>query len=100
MICKLDTEKYLTRIWMVLVTVAMVFSEVHADSFEKLLMPGPVISGHAKYENDCAQCHDVLGKGKQRSLCLACHEDIATDVAKKSGYHGKYDVASKQDCKS
>ena len=100
MIYKLDMYKYFSFSWVVLATIAISCSEVHAESFEKLLMPGPVISGHAKYENDCGQCHDVLGQGEQRSLCLDCHKDIKADVNKKSGYHGKYKVASKQNCKA
>ena len=50
---------------------------------EKLVMPGPVISGHAKFEADCRGCHAAFAKTRQNTLCLDCHEDIARDL------HGK-----------
>ena len=37
--------------------------QAYADSYEKLLMPGPVIKGHAKYESECTKCHVLFEKG-------------------------------------
>ena len=34
-----------------------------AQSLEGVLMPGKVISGHAKFEEQCAKCHGPDGKG-------------------------------------
>lgn len=69
-----------------------------ADSFESLIMPGPVIEGHAKYEQECSKCHDVLDKSNQKRLCLDCHKDINKDISRLKGYHGKNSLAKKADC--
>jgi len=59
-----------------------------ADSLESLLMPGPLIEGHKKLEDDCSNCHKPLGNIPQRTLCLACHEDIKADIESTTGLHG------------
>ena len=61
---------------------------IHAESFEKLLMPGDVITDHKKYEDKCSNCHEVLNKERQSSLCRACHENIDKDLKSKKGFHG------------
>lgn len=62
-----------------------------AESLEKALMPGEVIQGHAKYENECKNCHVILDKSAQTRLCQDCHKDIAGDIKTKSGLHGHLD---------
>lgn len=62
---------------------------VQADKLETLIMPGKVIAGHAKYEEDCNQCHKVFKKEDQSQLCLDCHKDVAKDVGSKRGFHGR-----------
>ena len=62
---------------------------VRADSVETALMPGEVIEGHAKWEQDCAKCHKRFNKAAQTTLCLDCHKEVATDVVQKGGYHGR-----------
>lgn len=52
-------------------------------------MPGKVIQGHAKYEDDCKNCHKRFDKAAQDRLCMDCHKEIGNDVAQKQGYHGK-----------
>ena len=47
--------------------------------FEKLVMPGPLVDGHAKLEKDCLQCHVPFSRQSQSNLCLACHKEIAAD---------------------
>jgi len=59
-----------------------------AIDVERLVMPGPVIEGHAKYESECSKCHRPLSRTTQRSLCLDCHEKVAEDVKGKKGFHG------------
>ena len=51
-------------------------------------MPGKVIQGHAKYEEDCNQCHAKLKKTDQTTLCLDCHKKVAQDLRQKRGLHG------------
>ena len=75
-------------------------TNVNADSFESLIMPGPVIEGHKKYEEDCKQCHNIFNKKEQNSLCLKCHKDINKDIENDMGYHGKYSLVKKVDCKT
>ena len=70
-----------------------------ADSIEKLLMPGSVISGHAKYEDKCSNCHQPLGKVSQRTLCLDCHKEVNKDLTTHVGFHGMNNL-DKTDCKS
>lgn len=70
----------------------------YADSFESLIMPGPVIKGHAKFEQKCNECHNIFDKDDQDSLCLSCHKDIRKDIEKNTGYHGKYPVISNTEC--
>lgn len=60
-----------------------------ATELEKLLMPGALARDHAKLEADCGNCHDRTDKQRQRQLCLDCHDDVAADVAAKSGFHGR-----------
>lgn len=60
-----------------------------AQSIEKALMPGPVIEGHAREEQECAKCHKRFDKDAQTGLCLDCHKDIARDVSSKTRLHGR-----------
>ncbi len=86
---------------LVLLIVALLSSlSLHAAGFERLLMPGEVIQGHAKYEAQCERCHLDFDKGKQRRLCLDCHERVAADVADGKGFHGRDRAASQQECRT
>lgn len=60
---------------------------------ETLLMPGKLVTAHAKYEENCSSCHDRSNRGRQPQLCLACHKDVAADVAAKRGFHGRLEGA-------
>ncbi len=60
----------------------------HADSINDLLLPGPVIKGHAKYESDCRSCHKQFDKAGQSGLCKDCHKEIRKDIEEKHGFHG------------
>jgi hypothetical protein len=64
-----------------------------AGQLEKLLMPGELAAAHAELESDCGTCHDRTDKGRQRALCLDCHEEIAADVSARRGFHGRSAVA-------
>jgi len=70
------------------IAVLPVHEYVHAAGIESLVMPGSLIKGHARYENECNRCHRPFSKGQQRTLCLDCHEDVAADVKTGHGYHG------------
>lgn len=69
-----------------------------ADTFEKALMPGEVIRGHAKYENDCNHCHVRFDKAAQSRLCADCHKDIALDMSNKTRLHGRLEEKTCRTC--
>mgnify|MGYP001818962214 FL=1 len=81
--------------------LVFVITNVNANTFESLLMPGPVIKGHAKYEQKCDQCHDTSGKKQQGRLCVKCHahENILDDISNKTGFHGHLNAKVKSECK-
>src|SRR5512139_641396 len=60
-----------------------------ADSLESVLMPGKVIQGHAKTEEQCNKCHVRFQRAGQDALCADCHKDVARDIAQKQGFHGR-----------
>jgi len=67
--------------------------------FERLVMPGPLIEGHAKYEKDCGNCHEPFSKASQSELCLNCHKEIATDKQGRQGLHGRMPEIVNSECK-
>jgi len=71
--------------------------EASALRIERLVMPGDLIQGHAKFEDECEKCHVSLTKDAQTKLCRDCHEDIDHDVITKTGFHGAASL-SKREC--
>jgi hypothetical protein len=61
------------------------------QGLERLVMPGPLVEGHAELESDCGNCHRAFQKGAQGDLCLACHDhaQIAVDRERRTGFHGR-----------
>ncbi|HLF10799.1 MAG TPA: cytochrome C [Gammaproteobacteria bacterium] len=57
-------------------------------SIERLIMPGPVVSAHAELENTCTSCHVPFSRELQSQLCLNCHDEIAVDLQRGTGFHG------------
>ena len=68
--------------------------------FEKLVMPGPLIDGHAQLEKNCNSCHEPFARQSQSGLCLACHKAVAADRQGARGFHGRHPEASKGECKT
>ena len=64
-------------------------SPASATLVERALMPGEVISAHAKWEDDCKSCHVSFDREGQTALCVACHKEIGADVKARSGMHGR-----------
>ncbi len=62
---------------------------VRAQGIESIMAPGQLIQGHAKYDDDCKQCHVKLDRKAQDSLCMACHKEVGADVRTQKGYHGR-----------
>ena len=64
---------------------------ISAEKFslkKMLLMPGDLINGHLELEDDCENCHVEFDQSSQNPLCIDCHEEIAADLKKTSGFHG------------
>ena len=55
---------------------------------QKILIPGPVIQGHADIENECEKCHASFDSDSFTEQCLDCHEEIAADRDQRKGFHG------------
>jgi hypothetical protein len=68
-------------------------------SLERAVMPGPVIEGHAKYENECEKCHSPFSKDQQGDLCAACHKEVRADIQEKKGFHGRSSEVGRHDCR-
>lgn len=68
------------------------------QSLESAIMPGRVIEGHAKLESDCSQCHVRFDRAAQTRLCLACHKEVAADVQRRAGFHGRQPEAPCRSC--
>jgi hypothetical protein len=71
------------------VTALSIVPKAGAAGIETLLMPGKVAKAHAKFEETCSNCHDRADRSRQSALCLDCHKDIAADVRRKGGFHGR-----------
>jgi hypothetical protein len=71
-----------------------------ALDWESLVMPGPVISGHAEIEKDCRKCHVPFARDEQRALCLDCHDKIAADILGKKGFHWRSSAARQGECRN
>ena len=67
---------------------------------EKLVMPGPVIQGHADVEAECTRCHIPFHAEAQNDLCQDCHSDIGTDLREGWGFHGLDPAVANSDCKT
>lgn len=85
-------------------TIIMSTHTVNADmidSMELALMPGQLSKAHAKFEADCNECHKFFKQAFQSDLCLNCHDhkNIADDIKKKEGFHGRIPDISTKECK-
>ena len=69
-----------------------------SQTLESLVMPGPVIEGHAEVETECSACHAPFARDEQRALCIDCHEDIGADVDNLRGYHGSSETVRDARC--
>jgi hypothetical protein len=67
---------------------------------QQILMPGPLVAGHAEYETKCESCHTSFEKTEMTNLCLNCHKDIANDRISYSRFHGQDRLASTNDCET
>lgn len=78
--------------------LAMGWVPAQAQSLESVLRPGPVISGHQKWEDDCAACHVRFDREAQNGRCMDCHKDVARDVRGHTGMHGRIKPQACRSC--
>ena len=62
---------------------------VAAQGIESILAPGKLVQAHAKWENDCSQCHVKFDRKAQDGLCMSCHKEVGSDMRARAGYHGR-----------
>lgn len=82
-------------------TIFAMLSPMAAEAqslFDRLVIPGDLIEGHAKYQSDCKNCHEPFSKSSQTKLCLDCHKKVAGDRSQRRGFHGLRTDAVKADC--
>ncbi len=77
--------------WMLGIIVLLASAPADATRFETVLMPGKLSQAHADIEAECDLCHERFRKRGQAEKCLACHDhaDIAADINKQEGFHGR-----------
>lgn len=95
----------MSRVRPILAAVAVMASllaglPAQGASLETLLMPGQVIAGHAKFEQECARCHDRADRGRQPQLCMDCHKDVGADVRARTGFHGRLKGIDAAQCRA
>ncbi|MBU0622265.1 MAG: cytochrome C [Gammaproteobacteria bacterium] len=76
------------KVMLVVVMTFVCSGLARADSVNNLLSPGKLISGHAKYDNECDKCHKPYDKAAQSGLCRDCHKEVSKDINEKRRYHG------------
>ena len=99
MAARSSTLRTLAAVVAALGLTAFGFSVSAETIFEKLVTPGDLIEGHAKFEKTCATCHSSFSKGAQKQLCLDCHKPVAAGLAAKSGFHGKHPTVKDTECR-
>lgn len=89
----------LLRLVVAVIIISLPTAPATAQSwFDRLVMPGPLVKGHAEYEKECNKCHEPYSKGSQTQLCLDCHKDVAADRSQSLGLHGRRPDAVKAEC--
>lgn len=71
---------------------------VAAQQINKLVMPGKLVQSHADIEAQCDACHSATDTIAQSTLCMDCHEEVARDRTDNTGFHGRFDAASRNEC--
>ncbi len=90
-------------LWLLLGAVAL-FALVRGvrrsekPTIERLVMPGPVVQGHAEIEQACSKCHSPFSKDTQDQLCNDCHTEVGQDVTRGQGFHGRFSPVREMQC--
>ena len=86
----------------VLTTMTILDARIaQGSTIEKwLIMPGPVVRSHAEFEEKCDSCHDPVSERPQHELCIACHENVGSDLSRYEGFHGRLKETERLECAS
>ncbi len=78
-------------LWLAIVAVVALLAApaIGQDVLQQLVSPGKLAQAHANLESRCGACHASFDKRSQNRLCLACHRDVASDIAGRHGFHGR-----------
>lgn len=86
-------------IFQILTALLLLLPSVSMAEITELVMPGPLIEGHAKIESKCILCHKLFNKEYQRKLCLDCHKLVSADIEAKQGFHGRSQTVGQSECR-
>jgi len=92
------TRYFRWLIWSLMLAGLSAVGPASAQVLERVLMPGPVVEGHAQYEDECSNCHQPFSRELQRSLCLDCHTEINDDIQAMTGFHGRSPSIPEVEC--
>ncbi len=87
------TWRFALGIW-----AALAVAGASGQTLEGVLMPGKVIAGHVKVEQECDKCHVKFNKAAQDGLCIDCHKDVGRDLRAKTGHHGRITIEACRNC--
>ncbi len=73
-------------------------SNARSDDINDLVNPGDLSHAHAKIEKDCSICHKAFERKAQSSMCSDCHKEIRTDLANRTGFHGRNPLVRQSEC--
>jgi hypothetical protein len=82
----------------ILIATTLLGSGARAQTLEGVLLPGPVVAGHAKWEQDCRKCHVPFDKAAMQRLCSDCHKKIAADIRDHTRFHGRLKDTNCRNC--
>ncbi len=83
---------------LIFLILSLSFSSIALGAAESALMPGEVIQGHAKLEENCKECHVRFNKDAQTGLCADCHKEVKVDIQKHEGFHGRLEEKECRTC--
>lgn len=83
---------------LIFLALSLGVSGVALAAGETALMPGEVIQGHAKLEENCKECHVRFDKAAQTGLCSDCHKEVKADIRKHEGLHGRIPEQECREC--
>ena len=85
--------------WLLALPLALAgFAPALAQNIESVLRPGELIQGHAKWEEECSECHVRFDRAAQDQLCMGCHKEVGQDMRNHAGYHGRLKPQTCRSC--